>query len=49
MAETAHSANTLAADVAGEHRPESVPPGPHGLMADVDATLEQQVFDVPQR
>jgi hypothetical protein len=31
MAEAARSADALAANVAGEHRPEPVPPHPHGL------------------
>ena len=33
----------------GEHGPEARPPEPHGLMADVDAALVQQVLDVTQR
>jgi hypothetical protein len=33
----------------GEHRTEPVPPETHGLVTDIDATLEQQIFDLPQR
>ena len=33
----------------GKHRSEPVPPQPHRLVSDVDASLEQQVFHVPQR
>jgi hypothetical protein len=36
-------------DLCGEHRAEPVPPETHGLVADVDAALGQQVFDLPQR
>jgi len=32
-----------------EHRSEPVPPEPHRLVADIDAALGQQVFDLPQR
>ena len=31
----------------GELRTEPVPPEPHGLMTDTDATLEQQIFYLP--
>jgi hypothetical protein len=44
-----HVRHPLPPDVAGKHRAEPVPPHPHGLVADVDAALEQQVLDVPQR
>jgi hypothetical protein len=43
-----HPADPLAPDVSGEHRAEAVPPQPDRLVANVDAALEQQVFDVPQ-
>ena len=46
---TPHAADPMSADVAGEQRPEPVPPVAHRLMADVDAALEQQVFYIPQR
>ena len=36
-------------DLGGEHRAEPVPPKPHRLMADVDATLMQQVLYLPKR
>jgi len=49
MGKGSHRLNPLAADLAGEHRTEPVPPEPHRLMADVDAALGQQVFHVPQR
>ena len=39
----------LTADVAGKHRPEPIPPHPHGLVAQIDPALEQQVLDVPER
>jgi hypothetical protein len=31
-----------------EHRAEPVPPKAYRLVADIDATLEQQIFDLPQ-
>jgi hypothetical protein len=34
-------------DLRGEHRTEPVPPQPHGFVADVDPTLEQEIFDLP--
>ena len=36
-------------DLRGEHRTEPVPPEPDRLVADIDATFEQQIFDLPQR
>ena len=36
-------------DLRGEHRTEPVPPEPYRLVADIDATLEQQILDLPQR
>ena len=47
LAEAAHAADPLAANVGREHRTEPVPPVPHRLVANVDVALEQQVFDVP--
>lgn len=44
-----HPAYPLPADVTREQRPESVPPKPHRLVAQVNAALEQQIFHVPQR
>jgi hypothetical protein len=39
----------LPPDLGGKHRAEPVPPVPHGLVADLDASLVQQVFEVAQR
>jgi len=36
-------------DLHGEHRTETVPPETHSLVADIDATLKQQVLDLAQR
>ena len=36
-------------DLVGEHRTETVPPKPYRLAADVDAPLEQNILDLPQR
>ena len=44
-----HGLHPLAADVGRKHRPEPVPPKPDSLMAEVDAALEQQILNVPQR
>ena len=33
----------------GEHRAKPVPPEPYGLVANVDATIEEQVLDVALR
>ena len=44
-----HVLNPLAADLAGEHRAEPVPPQTHRLVADIDPALEQQVLDIAQR
>lgn len=49
MRELTHAMNRLAADLSGEHRAGPVPPEPDGLMADVDAPLEQEIFDVSER
>ncbi|HLY56511.1 MAG TPA: LysR substrate-binding domain-containing protein [Stellaceae bacterium] len=49
MPELADVLHALPSQLAGEHRPERVPPEPHSLVADVDPALEQEVFDVPQR
>ena len=48
LPEAAHLAHALTTDVTGKHRPKSVPPHPHGLMAEVYPALEQQVLDIPQ-
>jgi hypothetical protein len=49
LPEAPHPRDALPANVSCEHRPETVPPMPHRLVADVDAALEQQIFHVPQR
>ena len=36
-------------DLSGEHRTEPVPPQPHRLVTDVDATLEQDLLDLAKR
>ena len=36
-------------DLRGEHWPKPVPPQTHRLVADVDATFEQNVFNLAQR
>jgi hypothetical protein len=41
--------NAAFPDFSGEHRTESVPPEPHGLMTDIEATLEQQIFYLSER
>ena len=46
--DAAHAAHSSPPDVRCEQWPESVPPQPHRLMAEVVATLEQQVLDVAQ-
>jgi hypothetical protein len=33
-------------DLVGEHRTETVPPEPHCLVTDVEAPLEEQIFDL---
>ena len=41
--------NAALPDLRAKQWTEPVPPQPYGLMADVDATLGQQVLDLPQR
>jgi hypothetical protein len=41
--------NPSAADLTGKHRAKSVPTKPERLMADVDASLVQQIFDITKR
>ena len=41
--------NTAFLDLRGTHWANAVPPGPHGLLADVDATLKEKIFDLSQR
>ena len=42
-------ANTAFPDLGGKQRTKAVLPVPHGLMANVDAALEQKIFDLSQR
>lgn len=46
VAKGAHAAHPLPADIGREHRPKSIPPEPHRLVAQVDPALEQQVFHI---
>src|SRR5688500_3007633 len=48
LAKAPHTADTLATNVACKQWTEPVPPVAYGLVGNVDATLCQQVFDVPQ-
>ncbi len=41
--------NTLSSDLRGKHRAKSVPPIPDSFVTHVDASLVQQIFDVPKR
>lgn len=43
-----HGDHTALPYLACKHRPLPGPPEPDGLVAQIDAALEQQVFDVPQ-
>ena len=36
-------------DLVGKHRTEAIPPEPYRLVADVDAPLEKNILDLPQR
>jgi hypothetical protein len=40
--------STALPDFCGKHRAEPVSPEPHRLVADIDATFKQQIFDLPQ-
>jgi hypothetical protein len=48
VTEAAHSVDPLAAEVGGEHRPEPIPPQPHGFMAETNPALEQKILNVPR-
>jgi hypothetical protein len=48
LPEPTHAAHPLPANVTCKQRTEPVPPVAHCLMADVDAALSEQVFDVPE-
>ncbi len=41
--------DTSLPDIRGEHWTKPVPPEPHGFVANIDATLEQKIFDLAQR
>ena len=41
--------NAACPDLRSKQRTKAVPPIPHGLMADLDAALEQEFFDLSQR
>ena len=41
--------SALLPDLRGEHWTKPVPPEPHGFMANIDITLEQNTFYLPQR
>ena len=41
--------NSPLLDLCGEHQIEPVPPEPHRLMKNVDATLGQQVLELAQQ
>jgi hypothetical protein len=47
VAKATHPAHPLLADIAGEEWSKPVPPEAHGLVADVDPPLEQQVLYDP--
>jgi hypothetical protein len=49
MPEPSHARHALAPRLAREERAEPVPPEAYRLVAKVDAALEQQILDVPQR
>jgi hypothetical protein len=48
LTEASHAAYLLPADIAGKERSEPVSPLEHGLVTNVYAALERQVFDIPQ-
>jgi transposase InsO family protein len=41
--------NPSPADLGSKQRTEPIPPEPHGFVADIDAALKQDVFDLAQR
>jgi hypothetical protein len=48
MSEPANVGNLAFSDLIGEQRAEPVPPTPDRFVADVDASLGEQVLDAPQ-
>jgi len=49
LSEALHPADPLAPDVGCKHRSEAIPPEPHGLIADVDSALCEQILYIPKR
>jgi hypothetical protein len=49
MSERAHRLDPTSADLRREDGAKPVSPEPHCLMRDIDPSLVQQVFDIPQR
>ena len=47
--ECAQLLNSHSSDLRGKHRTEPVPPISDGFVAHVDASLVQQIFDIPKR
>ncbi len=47
--EGAQLLHTLSSDLRSKHRPEPVPPISDSFVAHVDASLVQQIFDIPKR
>lgn len=47
LGEAHHPADPLPLDISCKKRPEPVPPKPHGFVAYVYATLEQQILNIP--
>lgn len=45
----AHEGSTFRADFAGEDRSETIDPEPDAFMANINSSLMEQVFDVPQQ
>jgi hypothetical protein len=41
--------NAALPDLSGKHRTKPVPPEPNRLVAEVDAALEEEIFDLAQR
>lgn len=44
-----HPFDPLSPEIRRKYRPEAVPPQTHRLMAEIDASLEQQILHIPQR
>ncbi len=47
--EGAQLLHTIPSDLSGKHRAEPVPPIPDSFVAHIDASLVQQIFDIPKR